>query len=88
MKMWQMFKSLSIKELEIIYKVKNYLKQFNKNQMKLNKSNRKELNISFDAYESESQYYVIAKKWVELLLGKGLASKTYKETHIIYVLEF
>ena len=86
--MWQMFKSLSIKELEIIYKVKTYLKQFNKNQMKLNKSNRKELNISFDAYESESQYYVISKKWVELLLGKGLASKTYKETHIIYVLEF
>ena len=39
------------------------------------------MNISFDAYESESQYYVIAKKWVQLLLTKGLASQTYKDTY-------
>jgi arginyl-tRNA synthetase len=33
------------------------------------------LNIKFDVYESESQYYVKGKEWVKKLVERGIAHK-------------
>lgn len=52
LKMWDLFKNLSIKELVSVYE---------------------KLNIKYDIYESESQYYVLAKEYVNQLLNRGIA---------------
>ncbi|CAF0949121.1 unnamed protein product [Brachionus calyciflorus] len=54
LKMWNLFKDLSIKELVSVYK---------------------NLNIKFDVYESESEYYEKAKQKVQQLLKIGLAEQ-------------
>ena len=53
LKMWDLFKSLSIKELVNVYE---------------------KLNIKYDVYESESQYYEHAKEYVTKLLNKNIAT--------------
>ena len=52
LKMWELFKSLSIKELVSVYD---------------------KLNIKYDVYESESQYYVLAKEYVTHLVNRKIA---------------
>lgn len=54
LKMWDLFRNLSIKELVQVYD---------------------KLNIKYDMYESESQYYILAREYVNQLLSKGIAQK-------------
>ncbi len=61
LKLWSLFKDLSIKELESVYQ---------------------SLNIKFDAYEFESQYFLAAKEFVKTLVENGLAQKLYDHEFI------
>lgn len=54
--MWKLFKDLSVKELEQVYK---------------------SLNIKFDSYEAESQYYEAGKKLVKILCDQNIAKRLY-----------
>lgn len=56
LKMWKLFKDLSVKELEQVYK---------------------SLNIKFDSYEAESQYYEAGKKLVKILCDQNIAKRLY-----------
>lgn len=73
LKMWTLFKELSIKELQSVYEVdlpKLFIFEFLKVIPFL-----KKLNIQFDVYESESEYYELAKEYVKKMLEIGLAER-------------
>jgi arginyl-tRNA synthetase len=53
-KLWTLFKDLSIKELAETYK---------------------KMNIKFDVYEAESQYFQLSKKIVQDLLNKNICQR-------------